>query len=71
MSKNKKENKQTGIEVQAVGLDGNIFAIIGRVGQAMCNAGLPKEAKQMVEETRKTHSYDDALNVIQEFVRLT
>lgn len=63
-------DKQTGIEVQLSGEDGNIFAIMGRVSRAMKTGGFRKEAEQMGKEVRSTHSYQEALEVIADYVEV-
>ena len=61
-------DKQTGVEVQLSGGDGNIFAITGKVSKAMKRGGFTKEAKQMGQEVMAASSYTEALAVISDYV---
>lgn len=63
-------NKQTGIEVQLSGEDGNIFFILGRASLAMKKGGFKKEAKQMSKEVMSSHSYAEALEVVANYVEV-
>lgn len=65
-----KNDRQTNIEVEVVGFDGNIFSILGKVHRAMKREGFIEEAELMWKEVKLTHSYDEALVKIQEFVEL-
>jgi hypothetical protein len=64
------DNKQTGVEVQLSGQDGNIFSIVGRAQRAMKRAGFTKEAKEMAIEVTNSHSYSEALEVIADYVEV-
>lgn len=63
--------KQTGIEVQLTGQDGNIFAIMGRVKRAMRREGFEEESKEMAKEVMSCHSYSDALEIIADYVEVS
>lgn len=65
-----KEDKQTGVEVRVTGLDGNVFAIMGRISRAMKKAGFVNEAKQMCKEVQHTKSYGEALITFGKYVEL-
>ena len=54
--------------VKLVGTDGNIFAVVGRCKQALEQAGLPDQAKEMTQRVFKATSYDEALAICQEYV---
>ena len=65
------DDKQTGVEVQMTGQNGNIFAIMGRVQKAMKRAGFAKESKELVKEVTSSHSYSEALEVIADYVEVS
>ena len=54
--------------VKLVGTDGNIFAVVGRCKQALEQAGLPDQAKEMTQRVFKATSYHEALGICQEYV---
>ena len=61
----------TGVTVRLVGEDGNVFAIIGRVSEAIRRSRLPNRhqlAKQFVEEATSQKSYDDVLILCMKYV---
>ena len=51
-----------------VGTDGNVFALAGRVNQALKEAGQHDKAKEFREKLPKCKSYDEALNLMCEYV---
>ena len=65
------KSKQTGVEVQLTGEDGNIFAIMGRVQRAMNRAGFRKEAKEMAKKVTSSPSYEIAIATIEEYVEIS
>ena len=52
------------IEVRLSGEDGNVFAIIGRVTQALRQAGYPDDAAQFAAEAMDCGSYDEVLRLV-------
>lgn len=50
------------------GEDGNIFAILGRVGRALRQAGMADEAKEMFDRITNCGDYYESLNIISEYV---
>jgi len=48
--------------------NGNVFALIGRVRKVLRKAGMEKEAKEMCDKVMKSGSYDEALQVMMEYV---
>lgn len=52
------------------GPSGNIFYIMGMAYATLIREGRGQDAKTMVESVKAQHSYEDALNVIAEFVEL-
>ena len=55
-------------EVQLLGSDGNIFAVTARARRALIETGMDEEARKMSERVMESHSYDEALGVIMEYV---
>ena len=51
-----------------VGEDGNIFAILGRVRQALKESGQPEQADEVTERVTQAGSYQEALQIIMEYV---
>lgn len=66
----KPELKQTGIRVELIGADGNAFALIGKVRQALRQAGYGEDFIKafMVEATRS--DYQHLLAVIADTVEI-
>ena len=64
-------DKQTGIPVQLSGLDGNIFAIVGRASKAMKRADFREEAAEMTKLVMASKSYSDALDIVGDYVEVS
>ena len=54
-----------------VGTDGNVFALAGRVGRALKEAGQFGQAKEFQFKLFKCGSYDEALALMQEYVEVS
>lgn len=52
------------------GSDGNIFAILGRVGNVLRKEGRTSEYNELWNRVNQCESYNDALRVIDEYVTL-
>jgi hypothetical protein len=50
-----------------VGEDGNVFSIIGRVRQALTEAGQEDRAREFVEKAFRSSSYDAVLQLCLEY----
>ena len=61
---------KTDIRVRLVGEDGNIFAILGRVRQALRCGGHPELADEVTAAVTSSHSYEEALARIMEYVEV-
>jgi len=48
--------------------DGNIFAILGRASRLLRENGQRDRSKEMCERVYGCHSYNDALDIISEYV---
>ena len=53
-----------------VGTDGNVFAVIGRVRQALIGAGQPDRASEFVKRAFGAPSYDAVLRLCMEYVEV-
>ncbi|MDD3474435.1 MAG: hypothetical protein PHP08_00845 [Candidatus Dojkabacteria bacterium] len=51
-----------------IGTDGNVFSIIGKVSSCLKRAGMEEKAKEFTERALSSHSYDDVLNLCNEYV---
>lgn len=52
------------------GPSGNIFMVLGRAHDVLRAEGKSKEADEMFNRATQQDSYDDALNVVREYVEL-
>ena len=56
-------------QVKLIGEDGNIFNLMGIASRTLKNAGYKQEATEMIERiTTTAKSYDEALNIISQYV---
>ena len=53
-----------------VGTDGNVFALAGRVKQALRKAGQSDKAEEFVKKLPACRSYDEALTLMMEYVEV-
>ena len=53
-----------------IGTDGNVFALLGRVGNTLRTAGMPDKAKECQERVFSCGSYDEALQIMMEYVEV-
>ena len=51
-----------------IGTDGNVFALAGKVTSALKKAGYPDKAKEFSSKLCQCGSYDEALNLMQDYV---
>jgi len=51
-----------------VGENGNIFNLVGIASRVLKKAGMREEAKEMQEKVFQSGSYDEALQIIMEYV---
>lgn len=54
-----------------IGKDGNIFNLMGIASRTLKNNDMREEAKEMIEKVTSSHSYDEALCIIGEYVEIT
>ena len=54
-----------------IGEDGNIFNLMGIASRTLRDHGMDEQAKEMTARIRKSGSYDEALNIIGEYVNIT
>ena len=57
-------------KVRLVGRDGNVFNLMGITAKALKKAGLEKEKKEMMDKVIRASSYDQALQIIMEYVEV-
>ena len=62
---------KTDIEVQLIGTDGNVFALGGKVSRALKLGGHPELASEFTSSLFKCSSYDEALQLIMEYVEVS
>ena len=55
-------------KMDLVGHDGNIFAILGRASRLLRQNGMAGQIQEMNDRVYGSHSYDEALNIISEYV---
>ena len=65
------ENKQTKPDCPLIGQDGNIFNLVGIASRTFKRNGLSAEAAEMTEKVFNSGSYEEALNIIGEYVNIT
>ena len=55
-------------KMNLLGMDGNIFAVLGKASQLLRRNGLNGQAKEMSNRVFESHSYQEALQIISEYV---
>ena len=65
------KDKQTGVEVELTGTDGNVFALLGRCTKALKRAGFADEAKALADEVMSAGSYDEALQLMMSYCEVS
>ena len=65
-----KEVVNTGIVVKLIGTDGNAFAILGKVKQAMRRGGVPQETIDAYLAEAMSGDYDNLLAVTMKYVEV-
>jgi hypothetical protein len=63
--------KHPDITVQLTGTDGNAFAVLGKVRQALRQAGISTEEQQPFLQEATTGDYDALLRTIMRWVEVT
>ena len=54
-----------------IGQDGNIFNLVGIASRTLKQNGMQEESKEMSNKVFSSHSYDEALSIIGEYVEIT
>lgn len=62
--------RKTDLTVNLIGEDGNIFNLAGIVAKELKRAGHRDLAKELQERLFEQDSYNDALNLIDEYVEI-
>lgn len=53
---------------KVTGTNGNVFNLIGLVSRSLRNAGLNDKAEEFVDKAFKAGSYDEAIQIMMEYV---
>ena len=53
-----------------IGQDGNVFNLIGIASRTLRKAGYPDKAKELVAKEMSCGSYNEALNLLGEYVEI-
>lgn len=54
-----------------IGQDGNIFNLVGIASRTLREHGLSQQAKEMTQKVFECSSYEEALNVLGDYVNIT
>lgn len=54
-----------------IGQDGNIYNLVGIASNTLKRNGLREQASEMTEKVFQSHSYEEALSVISQYVNIT
>ena len=65
------ESKQNKPGCPLIGQDGNIFNLVGIASRTLKRSGLSDEASEMTSKVFKSGSYEEALEIIGEYVNIT
>jgi len=57
-------------KAKITGKDGNVFNLVGICVNALKKANLNEQAKEMQSKVFKSHSYEDAIDVMGEYCEL-
>ncbi len=66
-----KPQERAKLDCQLIGEDGNIFNLLGKAMKTLKSNGMYDEAKEMKERVSSSSSYNEALNIIGEYVNIT
>jgi hypothetical protein len=55
---------------QLIGRDGNIFNLMGIASKALKETGQKEKADEMIKRITASKSYDEALGIIMEYVKV-
>ncbi len=65
------KNKTEKPKAEVLGQNANVFSLIGVCSKALKGAGQPDKAKEMSERVMASRSYDEALQIMEEYCDLT
>lgn len=63
-------NPKTNITVKLIGTNSNVFAIIGKVSNALKRGGYPEIAKEFADKAFDAENYDTVLQIVMEYVEV-
>lgn len=55
-------------EAKIIGEDGNIFNVMGIASRSLKKTGFKEESEEMVNRVTNSHSYDEALGIIMQYI---
>jgi hypothetical protein len=55
---------------ELIGEDGNVFNLIGKASKCLKRAGLKEQAEEMTQKVFASGSYNEALQIIGEYVEI-
>jgi len=67
----RREEEKTKPKCALIGQDGNIYNLMGIASRTLKENKMQEEAKEMIERVTSSHSYDEALCIIGEYVEIT
>ena len=62
------KNSDKKVKVKLIGTDGNIFCLVGKCTLALKKAGKNDASTEMKNRVFKASSYEEALNILAEYV---
>ena len=65
-----REKEKPVVEVELAGPSGNVFQVMANASAALKRMDCREEAKEMFERATKAKSYEEALEIIEEYVEL-
>ena len=66
-----KPKEKTKPKCALIGKNGNIFNLMGIAARTLKQNDMREQAKEMIERITSSKSYDEALNIIEEYVEIT
>ena len=64
-------NEKRKPKCKLIGEDGNIFNLMGTASRTLKRNGLKEESEELIKRIEESHSYDEALMIIADYVEIT
>ena len=64
-------NEKRKPKCKLIGENGNIFNLMGIASRTLKRNGLKEESEEMIKRIEESHSYDEALMIIADYVEIT